>query len=804
MLVSYKWLKDFVDLSAISPTDLADKMSRSGIEVENVHIPSTGLKNIVVGYVQKCEPHPDSDHLSICQVDIGEEELSQIVCGAPNVREGKNVIVALPSARIANNVKIKKSKMRGEVSNGMICSLQELGYSDAVVMKKHADGIQFLPDDAIPGSSVFPYLDMDDAIVELSITPNRADALSMHGVAHEVAAIYKQQPTFTAKELVEDEQDCVENYLDVKVLDSEKTPTYLMRVIKNVKIGDSPQWLQNRLMNAGIRPINNAVDVTNYVLLLFGQPLHAFDYHKIGSKEIVVRQAKKGEMLVTLDEEERTLSTEDIVITNGEYPIGFGGVMGGLNSEISDETTTIALEAALFDSQSIRKTSQRYHLRSESSSRFEKGINQATVQEACDFAAAMIAELCDATVTKGTLAPTCLTVQDTVVTITLNKINDSLGTNLSVEEVLDIFSALDFGVVEENNSFTVTIPPRRWDIKIEADLVEEVARIYGYDHLPSTLPKSAVAPGLLTQEQHLTRKLKELLVGSGCIENISYALTTTSKALDFALNPTDTVQLNWPMSSDRAVLRQNLIGGLLDNLAYNIARKNKNLAVFEVGKIFMKTDDLLPTEKQHLAIALTGLLTTNDWQTNNQKMDFFLLKGILEHLFELLGLSEEVRYEKLTDWSVFHPGRSAKIFISDIFVGVIGQVHPTTAQKYEITETYVCELDLEALFALERKSTVYQAVSKFPTVQRDMALLVDKTVTNQQLMEVMTSKGGRFLSTIELFDIFEGAKLGENKKSMAYRFTFQNPEATLTDEEVTKAFTKIEKALVEEYQAEIR
>lgn len=804
MLVSYKWLQELVGLTGVSPEQLADKMSRSGIEVEAVEVPAEGLKNIVVGYVEKCEPHPDSDHMSVCQVDVGEDELYQIVCGADNIEAGRKVIVALPSARIAGNVKIKKSKLRGVVSMGMICSLQELGYSDSIVPKNSADGIQFLPEDAAVGESVFPYLDMDDAIVELSITPNRADALSMRGVAYEVGAIYDRKPHFEERKLIEEPGDQVENYLKVEVVDPLKVPTYLMRIIKNVKIQESPQWLQNRLMNAGIRPINNVVDVTNYVLLLFGQPLHAFDYQKIGSEKIVVRHAEAGEKLVTLDEEERTLSEEDIVITNGKEPIGFGGVMGGLNSEIDEQTTVVALEAALFDPQSIRKTSQRHNLRSESSSRFEKGINKATVQAACDFAASLIAELSGGVVVSGTLAPTHYEAKDEVVSISLEKINGSLGTNLNVEDVLATFAALEFPTVEDSGVFTVTIPPRRWDIQIEADLVEEVARIYGYDNLPSTLPKGAIAPGLLTRAQSMIRKIKNLLVGSGCYENISYALTTEEKALEFSWNPTETVGLQWPMSNERAIIRQNLISGLLDNLAYNIARKQTDLSFFEVGKIFVKTEDLLPKEQQHLAIALTGLWEDKNWQGKGQKADFFVLKGIVENIFELLGVTSDVRFEKMTDWDVFHPGRSAKVFVGEAFVGVMGQVHPLTAQKYEINETYVCELDLDTLLSLEQKPVVYDVISKFPAIERDIALLVDKSVTNQQLVEVMESNGGKYLTGISLFDIFEGEKLGKDKKSMAYRLTFQNPEDTLTDEEITKAFAKIEQSLISELHVEVR
>lgn len=385
MLVSYKWLNQYVDLSNVTPQELADKMSVTGIEVEGVTVPEEGLKKIVVGEVKECIPHPDSDHLSICQVDIGEEELSQIVCGAPNVKAGIKVIVALPNSRIAGNVKIKKGKMRGQVSNGMICALQEIGYSDSVVPKEYSEGIYYLPQEAVNGEPVFSYLDMDDAIIELSITPNRADALSMRGVAYEVGAIYRQKPTFNDEKLVEVERKASEK-IAVKVEDEELVPAYQIRIIENVKIQPSPQWLQNILMNEGIRPINNVVDITNYILLLFGQPLHAFDYDKLGSEEIVVRHAREEENIVTLDGETRSLTSEDLVITNGQVPVALAGVMGGQDSEITETTTTVALESALFDPILIRRTAKRFNLRSESSARFEKGINKGTVGEASDVA----------------------------------------------------------------------------------------------------------------------------------------------------------------------------------------------------------------------------------------------------------------------------------------------------------------------------------------------------------------------------------------------------------------------------------
>lgn len=806
MLVSYKWLNKYLDLSAVTPKELADKMSVTGIEVEGITVPEEGLKKIVVGEVKECVPHPDSDHLSICQVDIGEEELSQIVCGAPNVKAGIKVIVALPNSRIAGNVKIKKGKMRGQVSNGMICALQEIGYPDSVVPKEYAEGIYYLPQEAVNGEPVFSYLDMDDSIIELSITPNRADALSMRGVAYEVGAIYRQTPHFAEEELVEAARSAKDK-IKVKVEDPEAVPAYQIRIIEGVKIQSSPQWLQNILMNEGIRPINNVVDITNYILLLFGQPLHAFDYDRLGSQEIVVRQAKATEKIVTLDGETRELTPENLVITNGEQPVALAGVMGGLDSEITETTTTVALEAALFDPISIRRTAKQFNLRSESSARFEKGINQATVAEACDVAAAMIVSLAGGEVLQGAVAGSTYQVEDVTVTITLSRINHYLGTDLTVKEVNEIFEALGFGYQSEGETFTVTVPPRRWDIKIEADIIEEVARIYGYDRLPSTLPSGETVAGSLTQEQATTRKIRTLLEDSGLHEAISYALTTEEKSRQFTIKDSLVTRLDWPMSEDRSVLRMNLISGLLDDVNYNVARKNSDVAFYEVGRVFYQENDPLthlPQEVKHVALALTGTWQDKSWQTQAEVVDFYTIKGLLENLFEQLGIATEISYQATDSLKDMHPGRTAEIYLGETVIGFVGQVHPNTAKEYDVPETYVAEFDLSSVIEAAQKGMTFHAVTKFPSVSRDIAMLVAETVTNQEIVTVIQSAAGKFLTDIQLFDVYQGKNIEEGHKSMAYSLTFENPEATMTDEEINRSMTKIEKALSETVGANIR
>ncbi|MGM0212685.1 phenylalanine--tRNA ligase subunit beta [Enterococcus sp. AZ109] len=806
MFVSYKWLNEYVDLKGITPQELADRLSLTGIEVEGVEVPEEGLKKIVVGDVKECIPHPDSDHLSICQVDVGEEELSQIVCGAPNVKAGIKVIVALPNSRIAGNVKIKKGKMRGQVSNGMICSLQELGYSDSVIPKEFADGIYFLPDNAVPGEPVFSYLDMDDAILDLSVTPNRADALSMRGVAYETAAIYDKKAVFPEVALEEIDEKAADK-INVSVADKNDAPHYEIRIIKNVKIGPSPQWLQNRLMNEGIRPISNVVDVTNYILLLFGQPLHAFDYDKLGSQEILVRRAKDQEILTTLDGVERTLNPENIVITNGEIPVALAGVMGGLDSEIVDTTTTVALESAMFDSVSIRRTSQAYNLRSESSARFEKGINQATISLAGDVAAAMIADLAGGEVLQGGVLGNEVNPENVEVTTNLKNVNYFLGTDLTIEAVNAVFEALDFEYQEADGNYTVSVPPRRWDITIEADLMEEIARIYGYNNIPSTLPSGQTVAGGLTDVQKNTRKVRSLLEASGLHEAISYALTTEEKAGQFTMRESKFTRLDWPMSEDRSVLRLNLISGLLEDLAYNVARKNADVSLYEIGRVFYQDNDPkkdLPLEEKHVAIALTGNRTDKTWAEKAEKVDFYTAKGIVEELIDGLGLSEKISYQTSSEFSEMHPGQTATIYLNDQLVGFVGQVHPKIAQAYELKQAFVAELNLDALLTTEKEPLVYVPVSKYPAVSRDIALLVEETVSNAKISEIIRHSASRFLADVHVFDVYQGESIEKGMKSMAYSLTFVNPEATLTDEEINQWMNKITKSLESEVAAVIR
>ncbi|HGC8693137.1 TPA: phenylalanine--tRNA ligase subunit beta [Streptococcus agalactiae] len=801
MLVSYKWLKELVDVD-VTTAELAEKMSTTGIEVEGVETPAEGLSKLVVGHIVSCEDVPDT-HLHLCQVDTGDDELRQVVCGAPNVKTGINVIVAVPGARIADNYKIKKGKIRGMESLGMICSLQELGLSESIIPKEFSDGIQILPEGAIPGDSIFSYLDLDDEIIELSITPNRADALSMRGVAHEVAAIYGKKVHFEEKNLIEEAERAADK-ISV-VIESDKVLSYSARIVKNVTVAPSPQWLQNKLMNAGIRPINNVVDVTNYVLLTYGQPMHAFDFDKFDGTTIVARNAENGEKLITLDGEERDLIADDLVIAVNDQPVALAGVMGGQSTEIDSSSKTVVLEAAVFNGTSIRKTSGRLNLRSESSSRFEKGINYDTVSEAMDFAAAMLQELAGGQVLSGQVTEGVLPTEPVEVSTTLGYVNTRLGTELTYTDIEEVFEKLGFAISGSEVKFTVLVPRRRWDIAIQADLVEEIARIYGYEKLPTTLPEAGATAGELTSMQRLRRRVRTVAEGAGLSEIITYALTTPEKAVQFSTQPTNITELMWPMTVDRSALRQNVVSGMLDTIAYNVARKNSNLAVYEIGKVFEQTGNPkedLPTEVETFTFALTGLVEEKDFQTKAKPVDFFYAKGIVEALFIKLKL--DVTFVAQKGLASMHPGRTATILLDGKEIGFVGQVHPQTAKQYDIPETYVAEINLSTIESQMNQALIFEDITKYPSVSRDIALLLAESVSHHDIVSAIESSGVKRLTAIKLFDVYAGNNIAEGYKSMAYSLTFQNPNDNLTDEEVAKYMEKITKSLVEKVNSEIR
>ena len=805
MKVSYQWLQEYLDLD-VAPQDLAEKIARTSVDINDVYSLSDGLKKIVVGEVVKCENHPDSDHLHVCQVDVGEEEPIQIVCGAPNVQEGKKVIVALHGARIADNQKIKRGKIRGVESNGMLCALQEIGFSDKIAPKDYEDGIYFLPDDAKNGDPVFKYLGMDDTIIDTDVTPNRGDMLSIYGNVNDIAAFYGLKPHFKEITIKEEGTEKTADLLQAEINDTKIAPTYKLRVIKGVKIAESPLWLQIRLWNSGIRPVNNVVDVTNYVLLKYGQPLHSYDYDQLSGKNFGVRHANEGEKFITLDGDEQTLKANDIVVTVDDQPVALAGTMGGEGTAVSDDTTTVALEAAIFDPVMVRKQARRLDLHSESSMRFERGINPATVEIALNEAAEMIKELAGGTITAGIVTGSEALAVDTPIKLSLAKINHVLGTSLTMEQVTDIFDRLAFAyTVDDDDQLTVIAPARRWDISLAADLYEEIARIYGYDNLPSTLPTMTRNRGGLTPRQRFIRASRHDLEGMGLTQAISYSLTTVEKAKQFQIKPlAEPMKLDFPMSSDHVATRMNIVSGLLNDIAYNVARNVDNVALYEEGRVFLPMGDERPVEQEHLAAAVTGQMVANSWNKKDQPADFFQLKGIVERYLKNMGIAGKITYVPTSDRQEMHPGRTADIMVDDQLVGFIGQVHPQTAKEYKIPETYVFELNLELLLAVPKIENEYTPISKYPSITRDIALLVDDDVENATIVEAIRQKGGAYLKDIHLFDVYAGSHLPAGKKSLAYTLTYQDDKGTLTEDQVNTAFDKVTAYLQDKVDAEIR
>ncbi|HHO1805703.1 TPA: phenylalanine--tRNA ligase subunit beta [Staphylococcus aureus] len=795
MLISNEWLKEYVTIDD-SVSNLAERITRTGIEVDDLIDYTKDIKNLVVGFVKSKEKHPDADKLNVCQVDIGEDEPVQIVCGAPNVDAGQYVIVAKVGGRLPGGIKIKRAKLRGERSEGMICSLQEIGISSNYIPKSFESGIYVFSESQVPGTDALQALYLDDQVMEFDLTPNRADALSMIGTAYEVAALYNTKmtkPETTSNELELSAND----ELTVTIENEDKVPYYSARVVHDVTIEPSPIWMQARLIKAGIRPINNVVDISNYVLLEYGQPLHMFDQDAIGSQQIVVRQANEGEKMTTLDDTERELLTSDIVITNGQTPIALAGVMGGDFSEVKEQTSNIVIEGAIFDPVSIRHTSRRLNLRSESSSRFEKGIATEFVDEAVDRACYLLQTYANGKVLKDRVSSGELGAFITPIDITADKINRTIGFDLSQNDIVTIFNQLGFDTEINDDVITVQVPSRRKDITIKEDLIEEVARIYGYDDIPSTLPVfEKVTSGQLTDRQYKTRMVKEVLEGAGLDQAITYSLVSKEDATAFAMQQRQTIDLLMPMSEAHASLRQSLLPHLIEAASYNVARKNKDVKLFEIGNVFFANGEGgLPDQVEYLSGILTGDYVVNQWQGKKETVDFYLAKGVVDRVSEKLNL--EFSYRR-ADIDGLHPGRTAEILLENKVVGFIGELHPTLAADNDLKRTYVFELNFDALMAVSVGYINYQPIPRFPGMSRDIALEVDQNIPAADLLSTIHAHGGNILKDTLVFDVYQGEHLEKGKKSIAIRLNYLDTEETLTDERVSKVQAEIEAALIEQ------
>lgn len=806
MKVSYNWLSEYVDLSGITPHELAEKLTRSGVEVDAVESRNTGISKVVVGYVKERSKHPDADRLSVCIVDAGQEEDLQIVCGAPNVAQGQKVPVALIGAKLPGGLNIKRSKLRGVESQGMICSAKELGLNDKLLGKDQQEGIMVLPEDAEIGMDAVSYLGMDDYVLELGLTPNRSDCLSMIGVAYEVAAILGREVLLPDTQVTENGG---ENPVSVTIEAKDHCYQYAGRHFTGVKIGSSPQWLKNRLMAAGVRPINNVVDVTNYVMLEYGQPLHAFDAAKVKDRAIVVRLAKEGEKITTLDDQERTLDEQTLLIADREKGLAIAGIMGGANSEITNETTEIILESAYFTPKSIRRSSRMLQMRTEGCVRWEKGVDQARIVAAGDRAALLIQQLTGAQVSKGIANAKVQEAKPVTVSLTLEKLNQHLGTALTVAEVSPIFDRLGFSYQVENGKWLVEVPTRRGDITLPEDLIEEVARLYGYDNIQTRLPFGATTQGMLTRDQSIRRTIRHHLIGLGLSEAVTYSLVDPAHANDVAGlhdQKLHEIALAMPMSEEHSVLRTNLLPSLLQVATYNKNRQNHDLALFEVGNVFLAEEaklTKLPEEKYYLAALVTGNWLHQNWMGVKQPVDFYLLKGILESLLNRLGVTG-VSFAPTSGRTGMHPGRTANILVNNEVIGYIGQLHPSVEKAYDLDETYVLQCDVAKLTQYASDLGLYTPLPKFPAITRDLAFVADRSIPAAKLTGIIREQAGELLESLTLFDVYTGERIAADKKSMAFSLVFRHPERTLLDEEVQAATSRIIEALAKETGAELR
>ena len=790
MKVSKNWLKEYLNLDGITDEELFDKINAHVCEIESYQS-LVKASSLSIGYVHECVMHPDSDHLHICQVEVSEGNIQQIVCGAPNVAAGKKVIVANVGAVLPGDFKIKASKIRGVESNGMLCSLQELGIEEKYIDEAFKNGIQLLGEDAPIGGDPLSYLGLDDIVIDLDLTSNRSDLLSIEGVAFDLGAALNQQVITILPELEESQK---QNPVQVKI-ETKGCYKYLARTIENVTIADSPQWLKARLIASGIRPINNVVDVTNYVLLELGQPLHAFDKDHLGDY-ILIRDAIDGEKLTTLDGIERTLLNTDIVIANQNEALCLGGVMGGLTSEVEPNTKNIVLEAAYFDPLRVRKTSSRLGLKSESSMRFERKVDYERVDRALDYAAQLIAELAGGIVLQGVSAQIQEEPPVKMVDITTAKINHVLGTDLQDAEVEDIFKRLAYPYVKQGETYTITIPSRRMDLEASyQDIIEDVARMHGYDAIPTTLAATD-AKGGLSSSQRRIRSTRQILSSMGLNEVVTYSLVAKKDVFLYTLKEEDLVEVLMPMTEDRAVMRQSLLNGVLEAVRYNRARKVDNLCFFEIGNTYTMQKETLK-----LAIAVSGVFTSHLWRGQKQPADFYVVKGLLDAYLERMGVTAVYRPYK--EQSHFHPGRTAAIYVQDRIIGILGELHPRYAKEMGLGNTVALEIELEELLK-EQTGFTYKGLNKYPTVTRDLAIVVNRDILAEDILALVRQTARKNLVNIEVFDLYTGENVGEDEKSLAITLTLEDTSKTLESEDVDKIIHSVLKRLELVYKAKLR
>lgn len=787
MKLSRKFVSDYIDLDdKLTIEEIAEDMTGVGNEYDSAE-KLINCTNLTVGHVLECEDHPDSDHLHVCKVDVGSEVLN-IVCGAPNVRKGLKVIVALAGAKLPGG-EIKKGSIRGVESNGMICSKAELGLDNKFLEEKDKAGIHELPEDTEVGSDPIKALGLDDEVIDFELTSNRGDLLSILGMAYELGAIYKK-PVKEMEVSYSENKDDINDSFKV-VVETEDCPLFLGKMVKNVTIKESPDFIKNRLIASGIRPINNVVDISNYVMLETGQPLHYYDADRLGDT-LVVRHAKDGEMLTTLDGQERELSSDDIVIANKRDAVGLAGVMGGLSTEVEMDTKNILIEAAIFDSVKIRRTSKKI-LRSEASNRFEKGLDPKRTYMALMRSCHLLEHFADAEVVGGMSVYDKTDKNDKNIRVTVEKINKVLGIEIPEETVVSILTDLGFGVTANNGIVDVVVPTRRMDVNIPEDLIEEVGRIYGMDNIQGKLPILNVVTGSYDKTK---REIKNKMVAMGLNETCSYTLIPKEEVHKFTTDEFEEIYLADPMSEDRNTLRYSLLYSLKEIYLYNKARNNTNISIFEVGKGFYKEN-----EEYKEDLKLAGLMTGDYYlDINNTKVDFYTVKGVVEELLEYLGFGGRYSFVVGGVSGEFHPGQSASIILQGKQIGVIGKLHPNVLKD----NVYVFEINLDKLLQNFPSRMSYKDIPKFPSISKDFAFILKKDVTAGEVMATIKKAGGKLLQSISVFDVYTGENVGEDEKSIAFKLNFMDPSRTLTDEEVMTVFNNIITKVENSHNAKLR
>ncbi len=811
MLVSYKWLQRYVDIN-VDPQTLADQLTMAGITVDLVHWPWQNISSIFAGKIKEITKHPDADKLVVCQIEmggykenLGENGLLQIVTGAPNVKEGQTVPVAVHGAGVVGG-KINKSKLRGVPATGMLCSKGELNVEST---PHEEDGIWILPDTIEPGTDLIKELLLDDAVLELDLTPNRSDCLSIINVAREVSAILGTDlhlPEISYPETSEK----IEDIASIQVIDKDLCPRYTGRVIKNVQTGESPLWMQHFLQTAGIRPISNVVDVSNFVMLEWGQPLHTFDYDTLDNHEIIVRKATEGEEITTLDQQERKLAKDTLLICDTHRPICIAGVMGGLNTEITADTKNILLEAAAFDRVSIRRTSKALGLRSEASMRYEKGVDATNLDVVSRRAIQLLVDLCGGEAVSGIIDTMETAPEPAVVPLRPKRVNQHLGTDFTEEQMVDCMKRLKFDikkVCDNPAEYQIVAPFYRPDITLEVDLIEEVARLLGYDNVPTNLPYGAMTEGKKTPEQAFGDAIINEMVGLGANQIVTYSFLSPREWDRLHLPPDhvlrNNIEIMNPLNEDQKAMRTTLLPNMLKVAAKNHSRRNNDLLLFEKGSVFLPCGEDLPKERAYLAIVATGKDESN-WLGQGAERDFFYVKGMWEALCSRFHI-EKWNMQATKAMPYLHPGRSAEIYVDGEYLGFLGELHPTIIDEYDLNgRAVVLQIDLDRLFPHLKAVPEYQSLPKFPASIRDIAITADRTIPVAAIEDVIKKAGGRHLTKISLFDVYEGMQIGKDNRSLAYNLTFQCADRTLTVEEVNESFDRIVSELENKFDAKLR